>query len=236
MYYEDSDLSWRMRRAGWMTMTAPHSVLHHRLGATAGSSWSGFFFLNYRNWLLTVARNGSSTDARRALGAAWGNSWPFARRNVVGKVRRLQRPDLDITRRWLAVMAGTGASLPRALATRLDDRWRRVGTSSTDAVGSRWLRTSAPSVPRPEVGGPTIVFIDVTDTLVSRWRAGIQRAVSELVTRLALDHLELSLVLMRWSSLDGAYRRLDDAETAAFFDPDATVSYTHLTLPTIYSV
>ena len=221
MYYEDSDLSWRMRRAGWMTMTAPHSVLHHRLGATAGSSWSGFFFLNYRNWLLTVARNGSSTDARRALGAAWGNSWPFARRNVVGKVRRLQRPDLDITRRWLAVMAGTGASLPRALATRLDDRWRRVGTSSTDAVGSRWLRTSAPSVPRPEVGGPTIVFIDVTDTLVSRWRAGIQRAVSELVTRLALDHLELSLVLMRWSSLDGAYRRLDDAETAAFFDPEA---------------
>jgi hypothetical protein len=61
----------------------------------------------------------------------------------------------------------------------------------------------------------------VTDTLVSRWRAGIQRAVSELVTRLALDHLELSLVLMRWSSLDGAYRRLDDAETAAFFDPEA---------------
>ncbi len=221
MYYEDSDLAWRMRRAGWTTMTVPQSLLHHRLGATAGSSWSGFFFLNYRNWLLTVARNGSGAEARRAVGAAWGNSWPFARRNVVGKVRRLQRPDLDITRRWLGVFAGTGAALPATLASRAGGRWRRVGTASTDAVGSRWLRTSAPSVPRPEVGASTVVFVDVTDTLVSRWRAGIQRAVSELVTRLVLDHPELSLVLMRWSPLDGAYRRLDDAETAAFFDPDA---------------
>lgn len=221
MYYEDTDLAWRMRRAGWTTITAPTSVLYHQLGATAGSSWPGFFLLNHRNWLLTVARNGTIGDNTRALRTAWGNSWPFVRRNVVGKVRRLQRPNTDIAGRWVSVAAATKAALPRTLATRFSDRWRMVGNEQTDTVGSRLLRRSTPAVPAPLVDGPTVVFVDVTDTLGSRWRAGIQRAVSELVARLILAHAEVSVVLMMWSPLDQCYRRLDGAETEAFFDPEA---------------
>ena len=221
MYYEDTDLSWRMRRAGWDTLTAADSVLYHQLGATAGSSWPGFFFLNYRNWLLTVARNGSFGDGRRALGAAWGNSWPFVRRNVVGRVRRFQRPNTAIAVRWVKVWAGTKAALPRTLASRLGGRWRRIGRAPTEVVGSRFLKPTGPGLPSPEPDGPTVVFVDVTDTLASRWRAGIQRAVSELVTRLILEHPEVSVVPMRWSVLDRCYRRLDGAETEALFDPEA---------------
>ncbi|MEZ5372273.1 MAG: glycosyltransferase family 1 protein [Microthrixaceae bacterium] len=168
-----------------------------------------------------MARNGSPADVRRAVHAAWGNSWPFVRRNVVGKVRRLQRPNTDIARRWVLVWGATKAALPATVATRFGGRWRRVGAEPTDRVGSRLLRRSAPRPPRPDPDGPTVVFVDVTDTLASRWRAGIQRAVSELVTRLMLHHPEVSVVPMRWSALDGRYRRLDGAETEALFDPEA---------------
>ncbi|MEZ5380446.1 MAG: glycosyltransferase [Microthrixaceae bacterium] len=232
MYYEDTDLAWRMRRAGWTTVSAPDAVLHHRLGATAGSTWPGFFHLNYRNWLLTVVRNGGASELRRARAAAWGNSWPFVRRNVVGRVRRLQRPELAIAARWLGVWGGVKASLPRVLATRARGRWRRVGMSPTDRVAGPLVRRSAPSPPKPEPDGPAVVYVDVGDTLRSRWRAGIQRAVSELVTRLLLDHPEVSVVLMAWSPLDEAFRRLDGDETEAFFSPEAMPNHTPPPPPT----
>ncbi len=219
MYYEDTDLSWRMRRSGWLTRTCPRSVIYHRLGATAGSSWPGFFYLNYRNWLLTVIRNGSPSEIRRALRAAWRNSWPFIRRNVVGRARRLQRPDGDIAGRWVRIALGTIVALPRTLGARSRRTGRLLGRTPVDAVASSFLAVSEPSAPQVDPDGPTLVYVDVTDTLGSRWRAGIQRVVTELVTRLIVDHPELAVVPIRWSPLDQRYRRLDPAETDALFEP-----------------
>lgn len=46
-YYEDTDLSWRARRAGWRILAVPGSVIHHAFGASPGAgrtgstSWTG---------------------------------------------------------------------------------------------------------------------------------------------------------------------------------------------------
>lgn len=59
MYYEDLDVSWRLRLAGWEIGSARGAVAVHR---HAGSSSSGSPFIKYqsmRNRLAVVLRNGS---------------------------------------------------------------------------------------------------------------------------------------------------------------------------------
>lgn len=220
-YYEDTDLSWRGRRAGWRTVTEPRSVLHHVGGATAGSAWPGFFYLNYRNWLLTVLRNGTIGDARVAAWALWRNTWPFFRHNVVGPLRRLRRPDLAITSRWVRILSGVAALAPATLRTRRPHA--RVGAVEPplDRVGgpAALLPPSRPRPPAPRPGGPTVCYVDVTATLRSGWRAGIQRVVTELTRRLAVIDDDLEIVPVCWSPLDGAYRRLGPDETESLFRP-----------------
>jgi len=216
-YYEDTDLSWRGRRRGWRTMTAPTSVLHHVHGGSAGSSWPGFFFLNYRNWLLTALRNGGPTQILVALRIARRISWPYARHNVVGPLRRGRRPNWEITGRWVRVFAAVLAEAPRVLGSR-----RAVGplgAGPDDHPVGRFQPPSNPRPPAPRPGGPTVCYVDVSETLRSGWRAGIQRVVSELMVRLATINDELEIVPICWSVLDRAYRRLDPAETELLFEP-----------------
>jgi GT2 family glycosyltransferase len=61
MYYEDVDLSWRIRLRGYMVALAPHSIVYHEGGPTAksnnaqrkvlGSLYSG------RNYFTTLVKN-----------------------------------------------------------------------------------------------------------------------------------------------------------------------------------
>ncbi len=218
-YYEDTDLSWRGRRGGWRTVTEPASVVHHLHGATAGSSWPGFFFLNYRNWLLTVLRNGNVRQIGSTIGTAWGISWPFARRNVVGRLRRAQRPDWAITARWLRVAVG--------LVPTVGPVWwsRRRGApavgrdrSEVPWATKRLLGSIAPRPPQSRPAGPLVVYVDVTETLRAGWRAGIQRVVTRLVGEMTRD-ATLDVVPVTWSPLDRAWRRLDREETGRLFQP-----------------
>jgi GT2 family glycosyltransferase/glycosyltransferase involved in cell wall biosynthesis len=219
-YYEDTDLSWRGRNRGWRTVTAPDSVLHHVHGGSAGSSWPGFFYLNYRNWLFTTLRNGDRRQMLAALAVARRISWPYARHNVIGPLRRLRRPDWAITGRWLRVGVGVARGAVPVLRTRLGRPGASsIGVAATNRVTSWPQPRSRPRPPAPRPGGPVICYVDVTETLRSGWRAGIQRVVTELTTRLALQSDDFELVPLVWSDLDRRYRRLGPNETERLFDP-----------------
>jgi GT2 family glycosyltransferase len=56
LYYEDTDLSWRLRLAGWSIRYEPSAVVHHRHAASSDVSSALFAFHNERNRLLTLAR------------------------------------------------------------------------------------------------------------------------------------------------------------------------------------
>ena len=57
LYYEDTDLSFRLRRAGWDIVFAPEAVAWHRHMATSGGETSPVFrYYNTRNSIIIAAR------------------------------------------------------------------------------------------------------------------------------------------------------------------------------------
>ena len=57
MYYEDSDISWRLRSQGWSIRYVPSAVLRHHHAASSGE-WSPLFvFHTERNRLLNLTKN-----------------------------------------------------------------------------------------------------------------------------------------------------------------------------------
>jgi GT2 family glycosyltransferase len=70
-YYEDLDLSWRLRRRGWRIRYAPGAVVRHHHAATSGVGTDFFRFHNQRNRLATALRNASAAElARMAVASA----------------------------------------------------------------------------------------------------------------------------------------------------------------------
>src|SRR5439155_9009511 len=56
LYYEDTDLSWRLRLAGWRIWYEPQSLVWHRHGASSDLSSDLFAFHTERNRLLMLFR------------------------------------------------------------------------------------------------------------------------------------------------------------------------------------
>lgn len=56
-YYEDTDLSWRMRKAGWKIVYEPKSVVRHHHSGTSQQQSPFFCFHIYRNFRWNVAKN-----------------------------------------------------------------------------------------------------------------------------------------------------------------------------------
>ena len=129
LYYEDTDLSWRGRAAGWRYEYVPGAIARHVHSASSGVGSALFMHYTERNRLLMLVRNapwpmvlrailrfvlvtasyrwrstnaGSTLTARRRLGALaqFGRMLPAA----MGQRRRLRRrqtvPDPEIAR-WL---------------------------------------------------------------------------------------------------------------------------------------
>jgi GT2 family glycosyltransferase len=116
LYYEDTDTSWRLRRAGWSIRYEPRAVVHHRHAATADSGSRRFAYFNERNRLLMHVR---CAAARQAL-AIW---WRFLLTTGSLAARRLTggpRPPAHQQRLGLRlhVLAGALRLLPWALRTR----------------------------------------------------------------------------------------------------------------------
>lgn len=66
LYYEDVDLSWRLRRGGWQIRYAADAVVTHRHAASSGIGTRLFLVHNIRNRVLVTARNGPPEMVLRA--------------------------------------------------------------------------------------------------------------------------------------------------------------------------
>lgn len=67
LYYEDTDLSWRLRARGWSIRYEPTAVVDHLHSATTDQRSAAFTFYNDRNRLLMLTKNASGWRAVRAL-------------------------------------------------------------------------------------------------------------------------------------------------------------------------
>lgn len=59
MYYEDTELSWRLRRAGWRIVCVLEAVTDHQHAASSVGDSAFFTFHNVRNRLLVATMHGS---------------------------------------------------------------------------------------------------------------------------------------------------------------------------------
>lgn len=72
MYYEDLDVAWRLRLAGYEIGHAPDAVVVHRHAASSGSDGPLVRFQSMRNRLAVVARNGSAALVLRVASRTLG--------------------------------------------------------------------------------------------------------------------------------------------------------------------
>ncbi|GAB2685763.1 glycosyltransferase family 2 protein [Thalassiella azotivora] len=70
LYYEDTDLSWRLRAHGWQVEYCPEAVVHHRHAATSTEGSPLFTYYNTRNRALVAVRNAPAATAVRVLARA----------------------------------------------------------------------------------------------------------------------------------------------------------------------
>ncbi len=69
MYYEDTDLSWRLRLGGYRVQHCPGAVVHHLHSASAGEGSELARFHDVRNRMATVLKDASALLAARVLAA-----------------------------------------------------------------------------------------------------------------------------------------------------------------------
>jgi len=112
MYYEDTDLAWRLRAAGWSIRFEREAVVRHRHAASSGTRSEFFLFHNERNRLLFAVRNTPVGVVVRA----------FAR-TILGGGRAVLRGDIATAgRRLRAVSAALRLAPGFARDRRRDSR------------------------------------------------------------------------------------------------------------------
>lgn len=105
MYYEDSDLSWRLRRAGWVILYEPSAVVHHEHAASSGTVSDFFLFHNERNRLLVALKNAPIMVIARAFTRTAGSMLAALIRGNLPTVRRKARSLLAALRLAPAFLA-----------------------------------------------------------------------------------------------------------------------------------
>jgi GT2 family glycosyltransferase len=128
-YYEDTDLSWRMRLRGWKVVYEPSAVVEHAHSATNREGSPFFRFHADRNRLFTLVKNGSPhlvASSFRAVCkqafAARAKARAEARAQTAGSLRR--------------VVLSFSLHLPEMLVKRFLIRLR---SSIPDREIERWL-------------------------------------------------------------------------------------------------
>jgi GT2 family glycosyltransferase len=137
LYYEDTDLSWRLRAAGWTIRYEPRAVVRHVHSASAVEWSPTFMFHTQRNRLLMLAKNADSRQARHEYVSFCADTLQMVRA-VLAAVRRRRRPPVrPLLARW-KVLVSLLRLTPAALRRR-----RQIGR--TAAVGrpalGQWLVT-----------------------------------------------------------------------------------------------
>jgi hypothetical protein len=132
LYYEDTDLSWRLRLAGWRIGYRPDAVVTHQHSATADQRSASFAFHNERNRLLMLTR-----CAPARLAAVQVARFPLTTASLTGKRllgRRLPAGHQFRTGLRLSVLASYLRLLPWAVRSR-----GRIDAVIRAAVASQWL-------------------------------------------------------------------------------------------------
>lgn len=117
LYYEDTDLSWRLRLAGWDIRYEPRAVVHHAHSATVDQTSDRFAFYNERNRLLMLTRCAPPPRVGRALARFVLTTASLTAKRVLRRPVP-DRPVFDPLLR-LRVLGSYARHLPWALRTRL---------------------------------------------------------------------------------------------------------------------
>jgi GT2 family glycosyltransferase len=135
MYYEDTDLSWRMRLAGYTIRYEPAAIVRHRHGASSDLRSESFAYFTERNRLLMLLRCAPLGFAIRQVGRFVVTTLSLAVR------RRMRQPILDAAvfrpRVRLHALVGVARAARWAIRTR-----RRIGKRLTvprSTVIETWL-------------------------------------------------------------------------------------------------
>jgi GT2 family glycosyltransferase len=141
-YYEDTDLSWRMRLQGWRVLYEPAAVVEHVHSGTS-VEWSPFFTFHVdRNRLFMILKNAPAAFVGRAFARFAGLSVRALARALLRRRRASAAPSRGApggpsrTRVHLHVVASLLRHLPALLVRRR--RIRKLRTV-TDREIMRWL-------------------------------------------------------------------------------------------------
>lgn len=122
MYYEDADLSWRIRNAGWKLLFEPRSVVRHIHAGSSGEWSPGFRYHVTRNYRLNGFKNAGAAQlvllaalfARSLLRAARGN-WHLGLWSWRGKLLK----DMAPVQIELKALLNAASMIPSILGKRL---------------------------------------------------------------------------------------------------------------------
>jgi GT2 family glycosyltransferase len=116
LYYEDTDLSWRLQLGGWRVRYAPDAIVRHVHAASSDVSSAAFAFYNERNRLLMLAKCAPRSLAVKEI-------LRFAGITVALPIRRLTRVDVPKGHQFrtstrVRALASFARMLPSVLAKR----------------------------------------------------------------------------------------------------------------------
>ena len=118
MYYEDTDLSWRLRASGYRLRYQPKSVVRH-IHAASSEAWSPMFsFYVARNRALMIAKNGSFRDFLSAYVAEVGTTLRLLRARL-----RLRGAEADEIARQLETRVQVQRSFVSQIPKAFLKRW-----------------------------------------------------------------------------------------------------------------
>jgi GT2 family glycosyltransferase len=118
LYYEDTDLSWRLRAAGWTIRYEPKAVVRHIHSATAVEWSPRFVFHTERNRMLMLVKDATPGLALREVGRYPLTTGSMALRAVRHSLKYRTRPPVRPTLMRLKVLLSFLRLLPGMLAKR----------------------------------------------------------------------------------------------------------------------
>lgn len=135
LYYEDTDLSWRLRAAGHPIRYVPGAVLRHHHSASSGEASPVFRFHVDRNRLLTLTKNASPRLARTQVLRYLLTTASIAIRALRTAVARRRPPAVEPTLLRLRVVGSYLWLLPVMLRRRREiDATRRVSYADLERM------------------------------------------------------------------------------------------------------
>ncbi len=118
MYYEDTDLSWRLRSRGWAIRYVPSAVLRH-VHAASSKEWSPrWIFHVERNRLLMLTKNATAALAWSAVRGYLRLTAAGLTRAGLASARQRRRPALREHLLRLSILRSYLRQAPRALRER----------------------------------------------------------------------------------------------------------------------